>query len=144
MKKITRRQALGFAIGAAAVVGLSACSSSKAPATAAIGAEASGSPSVPPFSLPSGGIDEVYEGHRIQITLGEGGQHGGHHLPAMPVVKIDGNELHIMRNADGSWVSVVNHYETFPDPIAAAKAAIRDLQGTQLAPFGPHEGGSTS
>ncbi len=134
---------MGLAFGAAAAVGLTACSSSKpAPAAGAQGAEAS--PSLPPFSIPSGGIDEVYEGHRIQITLGEGGQHGGHHLPAMPVVRIDGNELHIMRNADGSWVSVVNHYETFPDPIAAAKAAIRDLQGAQLAPFGPHEGGSTS
>lgn len=47
-----------------------------------------------------------------------------------------------MRNADGSWVSVVNHYQTFPDPVAVVRAAVRDLQGAALAPFGPTGGTS--
>ncbi|MFG2873669.1 tyrosinase cofactor [Streptomyces sp. NPDC048337] len=124
MKKINRRQALGITSGAAIALGLTACKSSKAPDQAA-GAPAS------PVSIPTGGIDEVYEGRRIQITLGAGGHHG----VGMPTIKIDGNELHLMRNADGTWVTVVNHYETFKDPISAARAAVRDLQGAALVPF---------
>ncbi|MGE7388217.1 apotyrosinase chaperone MelC1 [Streptomyces sp. NPDC004126] len=133
MKKITRRQALGIGTGASIALGLSACSSSSAPAPAAGASGASGSPgaSGAPLSIPTGGIDEVYEGRRIQITLGAAGHHG---MP-VPNIKIDGKELHLMGNADGSWVTVVNHYESFPDPVAAARAAIRDLQGAELAPF---------
>lgn len=127
MKKITRRQALGIGAGAVTALGLTACSSSSASAPAA---KASGASSAP-VSIPTGGIDEVYEGRRIQITLGPGGHHGA----GAPSVKIDGNELHLMGNADGSWVTVVNHYETFPDPIAAARAAVRGLHGAELAPF---------
>ncbi|MDJ0380425.1 tyrosinase family oxidase copper chaperone [Streptomyces sp. G-G2] len=128
MKKITRRQALGLSIGAGTALGLSACSSSSAPATAA---GASGKP----VSIPTGTIDEVFEGRRIQITLGAGGHHG----MGVPTVKIDGTELHLMPNADGSWVSIVNHYETFPDPVSAARAAVRELQGATLARFAPKE-----
>ncbi|MEU9038365.1 tyrosinase family oxidase copper chaperone [Streptomyces sp. NPDC048352] len=130
MKKITRRQALGIGAGAAAAVGLTACSSSSAPAPAA---GASGAPKVSgaPVSIPTGTIDEVYEGRRIQITLGPGGHHG----VGVPTIRIDGKELHLMGNADGSWVTVVNHYESFPDPLSAARAAIRELQGAELAPF---------
>ncbi|MGW0754457.1 apotyrosinase chaperone MelC1 [Streptomyces sp. NPDC002587] len=125
MKKITRRDALGIPVGAATALGLTACSSSAADPAAG----ASGSPA----SIPTGTVDEVYEGRRIQITLGAGGHHG----VGMPVIKIDGNELRLMANADNSWVTVVNHYETFPDPISAARAAIRDLQGAALVPFAP-------
>ncbi|KIF01926.1 hypothetical protein PL81_32870 [Streptomyces sp. RSD-27] len=133
MNMITRRQALGLGSGVAAAIGLAACSSKPTPAPAAGASGASGAPgpSGAPFSLPTGTIDETYEGHRIQITVGPGGHHG----MAMPVVKIDGNDLHLMPNADGSWVTVVNHYETFPDPISAARAAVRELQGADLVPF---------
>ncbi len=41
-----------------------------------------------------------------------------------------------MRNADGTWISVINHYETFADPKLLARAAVRDLQGAALVPFG--------
>ncbi|MFC9294039.1 tyrosinase family oxidase copper chaperone [Streptomyces sp. NPDC057011] len=124
MKKITRRQALGITSGASIALGLTACKSNSATGPAA-GASAS------PLSIPTGGIDEVFEGRRIQITLGTGGHHG----VGMPTIKIDGNELHLMPNADGTWVTVVNHYETFKDPISAARAAVRDLQGAALVPF---------
>ncbi|KJY37852.1 MULTISPECIES: tyrosinase family oxidase copper chaperone [Streptomyces] len=137
MNMITRRQALGLGSGVAAAIGLAACSSkpSSAPAAGASGAPGAAGPSGAPVALPTGTIDETYQGHRIQITVGTGGHHG----VGMPVVKIDGNELHIMRNADNSWVTVVNHYETFPDPISAARAAVRELQGADLVPFTPKE-----
>lgn len=130
MKKITRRYALGMAVGATTALGLTACTSK--PAGSAPAAGASGAPA----SIPTGGIDEVFEGRRIQITLGAGGHHG----VGVPTVKIDGNELHIMPNADGTWVSVVNHYQTYPNPVEAARAAIRDLQGAALVPFAPKGG----
>ncbi|MFE2481616.1 tyrosinase family oxidase copper chaperone, partial [Streptomyces sp. NPDC059389] len=115
----------------AAAAGLAACSSKPASQAPAAGASGAAAPSGAPVSLPTGAIDETYEGHRIQITVGPGGHHG----MAMPTVKIDGNDLHIMPNADGSWVTVVNHYETFPDPVSAARAAVRELQGAGLVPF---------
>ncbi|MFD7080597.1 tyrosinase family oxidase copper chaperone [Streptomyces sp. NPDC059918] len=134
MNMITRRQALGLGSAVAAAAGLAACSpesTSSAPAAGASGASGAAGPSGAPVSLPTGTIDETYEGHRIQITVGPGGHHG----MVMPTVKIDGNDLHIMPNADGSWVTVVNHYETFPDPVSAARAAVRELQGAALVPF---------
>lgn len=135
MKKITRRQALGTAagtltaLGAAAVVVRASASGPRSTDPQAAG------PTGPGPSLPAKAVDEVYQGRRIQITLAAGGHHDGHHLPGMPTVRIDGSELHLMPNADGSWISVVHHYETFPDPISAARAAVRELQGAELAPF---------
>ncbi|MFF8268621.1 tyrosinase cofactor [Streptomyces sp. NPDC016562] len=126
MKKITRRQALGTTAGALTVLGLS---------TAVNGVSTSAA-AVPSPAAPAGTVDEVYQGRRIQITPGSGGHHGGHHAPGLPTVRIDGRELHVMRNADGSWISVVNHYETYPDPVLLARAAVRDLQGAALVPFG--------
>ncbi|MEU9083862.1 tyrosinase cofactor [Streptomyces sp. NPDC048357] len=126
MNKITRRQALGTTAGALTVVGLTAAAASVATSAAA----------TPTASTPPGTVDEVYKGRRIQITPGEGGHHGGHHSPGQPTVRIDGRELHVMRNADGTWISVINHYETFSDPTLLARAAVRDLQGAALAPFG--------
>ncbi|MEJ8640670.1 tyrosinase cofactor [Streptomyces sp. MS1.HAVA.3] len=122
MNKITRRQALGTTAGALTVLGLAAAATS-----------AAATPSAP---TTPGAVDEVYKGRRIQITPGGGGHHGGHHSPGQPTVRIDGRELHVMRNADGSWISVINHYETFADPTSLARAAVRDLQGAALVPFG--------
>ncbi len=85
-------------------------------------------------------FDEVYQGRRIQGRPaqsgghGGGSAHGGHH-PAGYQVHVDGRELHVMRNADGTWISVVNHYETFANPRAVARAAVVELQGSALAPF---------
>lgn len=41
----------------------------------------------------------------------------------------------MMRNADGTWISVVNHYQTFATPRALARAAVNDLQGATLVPI---------
>ncbi|MFJ4775835.1 tyrosinase cofactor [Streptomyces sp. NPDC088762] len=131
MNKITRRQALGTTAGALTVLGLTAAAATSANATPA---SAATTPTA------AGTVDEVYQGRRIQITPGAGGHHGGHHSPGLPTVRIDGRELHVMRNADGSWISVVNHYETYPDPTSLARAAVRELQGATLAPFAPMGG----
>lgn len=47
---------------------------------------------------------------------------------------VDAVELHVMRNADGSWISVVSHYDPVPSPRAAARAAVDELQGAPLLP----------
>ncbi|MEU9800193.1 tyrosinase family oxidase copper chaperone [Streptomyces sp. NPDC051000] len=121
MNKITRRQALGTTAGALSVIGLAGAT-----------AYAAGTDSR--AAIPAGTVDEVYLGRHIRIT--GGGHHGGHHSPDLPTVRIDGGELHVMRNADGSWISVVNHYETFATPISLARAAVRELQGATLVPMG--------
>ena len=77
-------------------------------------------------------FDEVYRGRRIQGRATSG---GGHHHGAGYAAFIDGVELHLMRNADGSWISVVSHYSPVPTPRAAARAAVDELQGARLVPL---------
>ncbi|MFJ9820905.1 tyrosinase cofactor [Streptomyces sp. NPDC101151] len=79
-------------------------------------------------------FDEVYKGRRIQ---GRPSSMGGHHHEhgGGYSVFVDGVELHVMRNADGSWISVVSHYDPVPTPRAAARAAVDELQGAPLLPF---------
>ncbi|MFJ3334650.1 tyrosinase family oxidase copper chaperone [Streptomyces sp. NPDC086766] len=81
-------------------------------------------------------FDEVYLGRRIQGRPANGGGHGeGHHHGTGYAVFVDGAELHVMRNADGSWISVVSHYDPVPTPRAAARAAVDELRGARLVPF---------
>lgn len=47
---------------------------------------------------------------------------------------IDGEELHVMQNADGTWISVINHYDPVATPKAVARAAVRELQGHRSFP----------
>ncbi|MDH2393529.1 tyrosinase family oxidase copper chaperone [Streptomyces sp. HNM0663] len=49
-------------------------------------------------------------------------------------VRIDGRPLPVMRRADGSYLSAVNHYESFPTLLALARAAVDALGGARLAP----------
>ncbi len=132
MNKITRRQALGTTAGALTAIGLAG-----ATAHAAVTRSRPAAP-----ATPAGTVDEVYQGRRIRILPASGGgddhggHHGGHQAPGQPTVLIDGRELHVMRNADGSWISVVNHYETFSGPLPLARAAVRELQGASLVPMG--------
>lgn len=80
-------------------------------------------------------FDEVYQGRRIKGGPSHGGDHhGGHHGGGYSVT-IDGREPHVMRNADGTWISVINHYEPVATPRALARAAVRELQGAPLVPL---------
>ncbi|MGW6917307.1 apotyrosinase chaperone MelC1 [Kitasatospora sp. NPDC054939] len=89
-------------------------------------------------------FDEVFRGRRIQgrpVGADEPGAGGHHHGTTGSgggtgyQVRIDGEELHMMRNADGTWISVVNHYQTYPTPRALARAAVNELQGAELVPI---------
>ncbi|MGW2964840.1 apotyrosinase chaperone MelC1 [Streptomyces sp. NPDC001220] len=140
MPELTRRRALT----AAAVL------------AAAAGAQTLVAPGTPAAAHPQEGslepFDEVYKGRRIQGRPsgmgdmggmagmkgmkgmgGMGGHHHGH--GAGYAVFVDGVELHVMRNADGSWISVVSHYDPVRTPRAAARAAVDELQGAALLPF---------
>ncbi|WP_455351807.1 apotyrosinase chaperone MelC1 [Streptomyces sp. SYSU K217416] len=121
---LTRRRALG-----AAAITLSAT----------VSATAAGAASRPDraehHSARHGGgpqqFDEIFEGRRIQ-----GIRHGGsHHHGTGYAVFVDAEELHVMQNADGTWISVVNHYQTYRTPRAVARAAVRELQGAALMPL---------
>ncbi|WP_328381287.1 tyrosinase cofactor [Streptomyces sp. NBC_00400] len=96
-------------------------------------------------------FNEMYQGRHIEgwpadEQAPERGSHGSNgsrtDAPAGPhdgmdmdfVVRIDNDDLHVMRNADGTWISLVNHYETFTTPRALARAAVRELQGADLVP----------
>ncbi|SDN52982.1 apotyrosinase chaperone MelC1 [Streptomyces wuyuanensis] len=132
MSGITRRQALGVAAGTAA--GLAAAGAAHA-AVRTAGPRAHGAQGT--ASVP-GSFDEVYKGRRIQGgPMHDGGHGGGHHggHGAGYAVRIDGEELHVMRNADGTWISVINHYEPRATPRALARAAVTELQGAALVPL---------
>ncbi|MFC7842589.1 tyrosinase cofactor [Streptomyces sp. NPDC057382] len=121
MPELTRRRAL---TAAAAL----ATATAAATLPAAVPAQAAGHHGTTP-----GSFDEVYKGRRIQGRPAVGSGH--HHHGAGYAVFVDGVELHVMRNADGSWISVVSHYAPVPTPRAAARAAVDELQGAPLLPF---------
>ncbi|WNO70980.1 tyrosinase family oxidase copper chaperone [Streptomyces sp. AM8-1-1] len=147
MSRITRRQALTAATGAAAGLAITGA----ARASSGNGAHPAGGRAKRPADGPAP-FDEVYLGRRIQGAPAHGGHgghgahggHGGHQAPAGQGgheghggyrVHIDGEELHVMSNADGTWISVVNHYEPHPTPLAVARAAVAELQGADLVPL---------
>ncbi|MFD5742388.1 tyrosinase cofactor [Streptomyces massasporeus] len=108
-------------------------------AAAVLAAGAGTLPAVVPASAAGhhdspGSFDEVYKGRRIQGRPATGSGHHGHHGGGYAVF-VDGVELHVMRNADGSWISVVSHYDPVATPRAAARAAVDELQGAPLLPF---------
>lgn len=87
-------------------------------------------------------FDETYLGRRIRgapVSLGG---------PAASAVEwrvtVDGRPLHLMRRADGSWLSMVDHYGWYRTPLEATRAAVDELgprgQLRDLAP-GPLHGG---
>ncbi|GGY04344.1 tyrosinase family oxidase copper chaperone [Streptomyces tanashiensis] len=71
-------------------------------------------------------FDEMYRGHRL---LGFSGPGGG------PTALVDGRPLHLMRCADGGWVSPIDHYESCPTPLAATRAAVDELGTARLSPL---------
>ncbi|MFD9412422.1 tyrosinase family oxidase copper chaperone [Streptomyces sp. NPDC059989] len=48
-------------------------------------------------------------------------------------VRIDGRPLHVMRRADGSYLSGINHFQSFGTPLELARAAVDELGTGQLA-----------
>ncbi|GGZ07498.1 tyrosinase [Streptomyces nitrosporeus] len=92
-------------------------------------------------------FSERYRGREIKGTLTAVVPAGGPARPdtaaaalAMDAadVTIDGRPLHLMRRADGSYLSAVNHYESFPTPLEAARAAVDELGEARLSATSPH------
>jgi hypothetical protein len=122
MPDITRRRAL---TAAAAVAATASAVALAAPAATAAGRHDHTAPD---------SFDEVYKGRRIQGGPATGGGHHHEHGGGYAVF-VDGVQLHVMQNADGTWISVVSHYAPVATPRAAARAAVDELQGAPLLPF---------
>ncbi|KUM99676.1 hypothetical protein AQI95_37550 [Streptomyces yokosukanensis] len=93
-----------------------------APAAAACGRKAH----APDDGRRATAFEETYRGRRIRGTEVRAARRtavGG----AQWEVTIDGRPLHLMRRADGSWLSMVDHYRSYPTPLAAARAAVDEL-----------------
>ncbi|MEV5337530.1 tyrosinase family oxidase copper chaperone [Streptomyces sp. NPDC052676] len=89
-------------------------------------------------------FDEVYRGRHLRGGLAATADRalGGEAWQ----VTVDGRPLHLMRRADGGWLSMVDHYRSYPTPLDAARAAVDELGPVrQLREPGPaaaaHEGG---
>ncbi|MEV7884558.1 tyrosinase family oxidase copper chaperone [Streptomyces sp. NPDC002817] len=86
------------------------------------------------------GFEETYRGRRIRgIKTSEGRTSGA----AQWHVTVDGRTLHLMRRADGTWLSMVDHYRSYDTPLDAARAAVDELgPGQQLRDthMGGHHG----
>ncbi|MFE5211806.1 tyrosinase family oxidase copper chaperone [Streptomyces sp. NPDC056600] len=72
-------------------------------------------------------FDEVYRGRRIRgfrsrTRVASSGTGADWH------VTLDDQPLHLMRRADGSYLSMVDHYGSYPTPREAARAAVDQLR----------------
>lgn len=79
-------------------------------------------------------FDEVHRGRRVR----------GWSVLAGGVVtaelSVDGDAVHVMTNADGTFSTSVNHYESFPTLRAAALRAVDTLGGLRPELTHPHHG----
>ncbi|MYS92567.1 MULTISPECIES: tyrosinase family oxidase copper chaperone [Streptomyces] len=80
-------------------------------------------------------FDQTYRSRRIRGTwtpsAGSGGRGRWH-------VTVDGRPLHLMRRADGTWLSMVDHYCSYRSPLEAARAAVDELgPGRRLRDLAP-------
>lgn len=69
-------------------------------------------------------FEQAYHGRRIRGMWAPGrtaAEDGRWH------VTVDGRPLHLMRRADGGWLSTVDHYCSYPTPLEAARAAVDAL-----------------
>ncbi|MBT2439433.1 tyrosinase co-factor protein [Streptomyces sp. ISL-36] len=82
-------------------------------------------------------FDEMYGGRHIHARTTPAG---------VPEVRVDGRPLHLMRCADGGYLTPIDHYQTYPTPLAATRAAVDELGSAPLTRFaaahGVHPGGS--
>ncbi|MET9951078.1 tyrosinase family oxidase copper chaperone [Streptomyces sp. NPDC006339] len=101
------------------------------------GTPPSGREPVDPAAFDPAAFDEMYAGRHIQGRTGPSGA---------PVVLVDGRPLHLMRCADGGYVSPLDHYESCPTPLAATRAAVDAAGPAPLTRYaavhGAHPGGS--
>ncbi|MFJ9800098.1 apotyrosinase chaperone MelC1 [Streptomyces wuyuanensis] len=153
MQRPTRREvvrASTLALTCAAIAGPAGAAAANAlrtgsHSTTRAGARGNGA-TQPPAAHEPEAFDEMYLGRHIEGRPADTGhgRHAGHGTGGRPadepggpvefLVRVDDDDLHVMRNADGTWISVVNHYEKYRTPRAAARAAVRELHGASLVP----------
>ncbi|WP_353051245.1 tyrosinase family oxidase copper chaperone [Streptomyces sp. Caat 7-52] len=100
----------------------------------------------------AGAFDETYRGRRIQgVRVSDTGRRL---VDGVWQITVDGRPLHLMRRADGTWLSIIDHYTSYRTPLEATRAAVDELgpdrQLRDLAPdrfgggySGVHPGGHT-
>lgn len=80
-------------------------------------------------------FDETYRGRRIRGVKADTGRTAylGARTPGPGAwdVTVDGRPLHLMRRADGTYLSMIDHYRSYPTALAAARAAVEELGATQ-------------
>jgi hypothetical protein len=110
-----------------------------------------------PSGAPGFSVEEIYRGRRVRVTpsatsspsatsagsagsagsVGSAGSAGSAGSVAAGGeawhVTVDGRPLHLMRRADGTWLSMVDHYCSYPTPLAAARGAVDALGPHNLA-----------
>ncbi|MDQ0581098.1 tyrosinase family oxidase copper chaperone [Streptomyces rishiriensis] len=82
-------------------------------------------PSRPADGGPADSFDETYRGRHLHGVLASPG-----HAAATDVrwdITVDGRPLHLMRRADGTWLSMVDHYSSYATPLEAVRAAVDGL-----------------
>ncbi|MER7048776.1 tyrosinase family oxidase copper chaperone [Streptomyces jumonjinensis] len=136
-RRLTRRLVLRAVFTAGVVAGTAGA---LAPVIARTGARQS-----PPRPAEPERFTEMYRGRHIQgsatalvpVAARGGGRPGPGAVPGAEV-RIDGRPLEVMRRSDGGYLSVVNHYESFPTLREAARAAVDELGSARLALAPPH------
>nr|WP_143070917.1 tyrosinase cofactor [Streptomyces malaysiense] len=81
-------------------------------------------------------FDETYRGRHIQgVRLPAAGRSTSDDAWR---ITVDGRPLHLMRRADGTWLSMVDHYTSYRTPLEAARAAVDELgPGQRLCDLAP-------
>ncbi|MEU5624443.1 tyrosinase family oxidase copper chaperone [Streptomyces tendae] len=127
----TRRQVMRGLLAPALAVGLApliAASRPSGAAQAATTGRRAAHPGPHPAESVAGAestaFDETYRGRRIRGIRSAAGRAVG---AGTWQVTVDGRPLHLMRRADGSWLSMVDHYRSYPTPLAAARGAVDEL-----------------
>ncbi|MFD3535052.1 tyrosinase family oxidase copper chaperone [Streptomyces sp. NPDC058664] len=124
---VTRRLALRslFTLTVAAFTGGTLARIAMTPRNGAAGGAAA------PDALSGETFDEMYRGRRIQ----------GRPVPADGIeVLVDDRPLHLMRCADGGYLTPIDHYQTHPTPLAATRAAVDELGSAPLTRFAAAHG----
>ncbi|MFE9402087.1 tyrosinase family oxidase copper chaperone [Streptomyces sp. NPDC006530] len=124
------RRGLLRALFASAAVAFTGAALSRIPSAAPAGTTGPGStPRVPEGML----FDEMHAGHRIQGRP-------LHADGAEVAVFVDDRQLMLMRRADGTYLSSVDHYESYATAREAARAAAAELGRARLAAVPVHAG----
>ncbi|MEU6478852.1 tyrosinase family oxidase copper chaperone [Streptomyces sp. NPDC047017] len=107
-------------------------------------------PAAGPWDAPDRtAFEETYRGRRIEGVWTPEREHGATGAGQW-YVTVDGRPLHLMRRADGTWLSMVDHYGSYRTPLEAARGAVdemgpgrrlRDLAPGPLGAPHPHRGG---